>query len=358
MSKPDFEAPRAGCLPAGASDRITDVPGVTVGHATLSNGEVQTGVTVIKPHGHDDFLCKTPAAATVINGFGKSVGLIQVQELGVLETPIALTNTFSVGEVAIAQIRQAFRNHPEIGRDWPTVNPLVFECNDGYLNDIQALAVSGDDYLNAYQNAATEFAQGSVGAGRGMSCFSMKGGIGSSSRIANLANGASYTMGALVLANFGRLPNLTVKGQALGRHIDKEGLALLSATASAEPEKGSIIIILATNAPLDVRQLQRVSKRAAAGLARLGSVYGHGSGDISLAFTTAYQMPALADSPAPVVQFVHESQIDPLFEATAEATEQAIINAMWAATTVAGRAGHQRLAITDALPQWRNFFKS
>lgn len=356
MEIPVFEAPRAGCLPAGAGDQITDVPGVTVGHATLSQGDVQTGVTVIKPHGRDDFLFKTPAAATVINGFGKSVGLVQLQELGVLETPIALTNTFSVGEVATAQIRQAIQNHPEIGRDWPTVNPLVFECNDGYLNDIQAFAVSKHDYLSAYQDAAVDFTQGSVGAGRGMSCFSMKGGIGSASRIAALAGGEAYTMGALVLANFGRLPNLMVKGQALGRHIKSASQASLQDSTNVEPEKGSIIIVLATNAPLDARQLQRVSKRAAAGLARLGSVYGHGSGDIALAFTTAYQVPALADTPAPAVQFVHESQIDPLFEAAAEATEQAIINALWAATTVTGRAGHRRLSITDTLPQWREFF--
>lgn len=357
MPTPVFEAPRVGHLPAGAGNRITDVPGVTVGHATLSEGEVQTGVTVIKPHVHDDFLFKTPAAVTVINGFGKSVGLIQMQELGVLETPIALTNTFSVGEVATAQIRQAFLNHPEIGRDWPTVNPLVFECNDGHLNDIQALAVSADDYFSACRAAAPDFAQGAVGAGRGMSCFSLKGGIGSASRMASMKGGASYAVGALVLANFGRLPTLTVAGRALGRLIETENRLPGRGVPGNEPEKGSIIIILATDAPLDARQLQRVSKRAAAGLARTGSVYGHGSGDIALAFTTAYQLPALADAPAPSVEFVHESLIDPLFEAAAEATEQAVVNALWAADTVAGRAAHQRFAITEVLPEWREIFE-
>ncbi|SHH66778.1 DmpA family aminopeptidase [Pollutimonas bauzanensis] len=352
---PCFDAPRVGYLPAGASDRITDVPGVAVGHATLSRGEVQTGVTVIRPHGGDEFLCKVPAAATVINGFGKSIGLVQVQELGVLETPIALTNTFAVGEVATAQFRQAVANHPQIGRDWPTVNPLVFECNDGYLNDIQAFAVSAGDYHGACRAAAADFEQGAVGAGRGMSCFSMKGGIGSASRLAATAGG-DYVMGALVLANFGCLPNLMVKGQALGRLIGNDRRISRFDAPAAEPEKGSIIIVLATNAPLDARQLRRVSRRAAAGLARLGSVYGHGSGDISLAFTTAYQVPASADGPAPIVALLHESLIDPLFEAAAEATEQAIVHALWAAATVAGRGGRRRLAITEALPQWRDFF--
>lgn len=353
----NVEAPRVGSLPSGTDDRITDVSGVTVGHTTLSDGEVQTGVTVIKPHARDDFLFKTPAAAAVINGFGKSIGLIQLQELGVLETPIALTNTFSVGDVATAQIRQAISRNPQIGRDWPTVNPLVFECNDGYLNDIQAFAVSGNDYLQACGNAAPEFAQGSVGAGRGMSCFSMKGGVGSASRIASLSNGENFAVGTLVLANFGRLPNLAVGGRALGRYINDENRLPSVGASCIEPEKGSVIIVLATDAPLDARQLQRVAKRGAAGLARTGSVYGHGSGDIALAFTTAYQLAAMPDDAPTAIALLHEALIDPLFEAAAEATEQAIINALWAATTVVGRAGQQRLAITEVLPEWRGFFE-
>lgn len=352
----DIDAPRVGSLPAGAGNRITDVPGVTVGHATLAAGEVQTGVTVIRPHPGDEFLNKIPAAVAVINGFGKSVGLPQVQELGVLETPIALTNTFSVGEIATAQIRQLVSRHPQIGRQWPTCNPLVFECNDGYLNDIQAFAVSANDYLEAYRSAAPDFEQGSVGAGRGMSSFSMKGGIGSASRV--VASGSKdYTVGALVLANFGRLPNLTVAGRPLGRLIDKEKRMAAHAVTSHEPEKGSIIMVLATDAPLDARQLQRLAKRAGAGLARTGSVYGHGSGDFALAFTTAYQVPALAHSPEPSVELVHESQLDPLFEAAAEATEQAIVNALWSATTVSGRAGHRRSALPEIVPEWRELFE-
>ncbi|CAN7256512.1 P1 family peptidase [Trinickia sp. LjRoot230] len=344
--------PRIGVLPSGPLDLISDVPGVSVGHATLDDGDVQTGVTVVLPHDGDTFVRKVPAAAAVINGFGKSVGLVQLQELGVLETPIALTNTFSVGAVAAAQIREAVSRHPQIGREWPTVNPLVFECNDGYLNDIQAMAVTADHYAKACREATAEFAQGSVGAGRGMSAFGFKAGIGSASRIVTLADGQRYVLGALVLANFGRVENLTVAGQPLGRRVVENRTKADS--EQAEPDKGSIIMIVATDAPLDVRQLERVAKRSAAGLARTGSVYGHGSGDIGLAFSSAWQVPHLASEPMPAVRMVHESMLDPLFDACAEAVEQAIVHALWRAATVTGRAGHRREAIADAVPNWRN----
>jgi len=343
------DAPRVGVLPSGPLDLISDVAGVKVGHATLARGALQTGVTVVIPHARDELLYKAPAAAAVINGFGKSVGLMQVNELGVLETPIALTNTFSVGAVAAAQIRTAVARHPEIGRTWPTLNPLVFECNDGYLNDIQAMAVTAAHYAHACGSAAAVFEQGSVGAGRGMSCFGFKGGIGSASRIATGTDGRRFTVGALVLANFGRLPDLTVAGQPLGRRLAAAG----ADPACAEPEKGSIIMIVATDAPLDVRQLRRVATRAAAGLARTGSVYGHGSGDIALAFSSAYQIPQRPDEPMPALPMLHETHVDALFHACAEAVEQAIVHALWRATPVTGRDGHHRRAIADALPDWR-----
>ena len=352
------DAPRVGLLPSGPRDLISDVAGVSVGHATLDDGDRQTGVTVVIPHERDAFLHKVPAAAAVINGFGKSVGLVQLEELGVFETPIALTNTFSVGAIATAQIDAAVNRHGRIGRDWSTLNPLVFECNDGYLNDIQAMAVSAEHYAQACAAAGLEFAEGSVGAGRGMSCFGLKGGIGSASRVATLADGQRYMLGALVLANFGRLPNLTVAGQPLGRRLSAS-TADTGGTGGelAEPEKGSIIMIVATDAPLDVRQLARVSKRAGAGLARTGSVYGHGSGDIALAFSSAYQIPHLAEEPMPSVRMLHESSLDALFEACAEAVEQAIVHAMWRATTVIGRDGHSRRSIVEVLPDWRETLK-
>lgn len=350
---PEQAVPRIGVLPSGPHDLISDVPGVTVGHATLDDGELQTGVTVVMPHDGDTFLQKTPAAAAVINGFGKSIGLVQLQELGVLETPIALTNTFSVSAIAASQIRAAVSRHPEIGRTWPTLNPLVFECNDGYLNDIQAMAVSAEHYAKACNEATIEFAQGSVGAGRGMSMFGFKGGIGSASRIAAWPDGQRYVLGALVLANFGRMEQLTVAGQPLGRRIVAQRQGLSADEARAEPEKGSIIMIIATDAPLDVRQLERVAKRSAAGLARTGSVYGHGSGDIALAFSSAWQAPHLASEPMPAVRMVHESMLDPLFDACAEAVEQAIIHALLHAATVTGRDGHRREAMAEAAPNWR-----
>lgn len=358
MNKQAQDFPRIGVLPSGPLDTICDVGDVTVGHATLADGPLQTGVTVVRPHGQDAFLNKTPAAATVLNGFGKSTGLIQVQELGVLETPIALTNTFGVGTVANAQIRSAVAANPAIGRGMATVNPLVFECNDGYLNDIQALAVQEAHYDQALAAAAKPFVQGAVGAGRGMSCFSFKGGIGSASRVAQGQGGVRHTVGALVLANFGRLPNLTVAGRPFGRRLAQQldqGLAQQGENAVIAPEKGSIILLLATDAPLDARQLRRLSLRAGAGLARTGSVFGHGSGDIALAFSTAYTIPQSADEPMPALPMLHETRIDPLFEAAAEATEQAIISALWHADGVTGRDGHHRAAIRDAAPAWRQW---
>ncbi|QEI09034.1 P1 family peptidase [Pigmentiphaga aceris] len=360
--------PQIGALPSGPRDAISDVAGVTVGHMTRASGPVQTGVTVVRPHGGNPFTDKVPAAAAVINGFGKSIGLIQVEELGVLDTPIALTNTFSVGTLATAQIRHCIAQEPDTGRGLPTVNPLVFECNDGFLNDIQRLAVTESDYLIAHDAAGIDVAQGAVGAGRGMSSFQLKGGIGTASRLATvrsavdkedgtrlgsadeLASTTTYTVGALVLANFGKLENLTVAGLHIGPTI----AAQLKAH-EAGPEKGSIIMLLATDAPLDSRQLRRLALRAGAGLARTGSVYGHGSGDIALAFSTAYTIPHLPARPMPAIALLHESQLDVLFQAAADSTEQAILNALWSAENVQGRDGHARTALTDLIPDWAAF---
>jgi D-aminopeptidase len=340
--------PRIGNLLQGPRNAITDVEGVTVGHRTLDDGPVQTGVTVIRPHAGDPFCDKVPAAAVVLNGFGKSVGLVQMAELGVLETPIALTNTFSVGTVSTAQIRHCVAANPESGRSLPTVNPLVFECNDGFLNDIQRLAVSEADYLHALERAGSDFAQGSVGAGRGMSCFQLKGGIGSASRRVSAQDGV-HTVGTLVLANYGRPSQLVLAGQAVGEQLAAR-LAAEGSRTSREPEKGSIIIVVATDAPLDARQLRRLALRAGAGLARTGSVFGHGSGDIVLAFSTACTVPDRAERPMPAIALVHESLLDGLFEAAADSTEQAIVNALWHATAVTGRDGNHRATLTELLP--------
>ncbi|WP_375574790.1 DmpA family aminopeptidase [Paracidovorax oryzae] len=351
MSVRDFAAtvpPRIGLLDAGPLDAITDVAGVTVGHATLDDGPVQTGVTVIHPHAQDPYRHKVPAGAAVINGFGKSIGLVQLEELGQLETPVALTNTFSVGALAQAQIRDCVRANPETGRALPTVNPLVLECNDGYLNDIQRMAVGESHYRAACGGAGPQVAQGSVGAGRGMSSFQCKGGVGTASRRVPLHGRGTSTVGALVLANYGLLPNLVWGGAPIGAALAGALHAEEQAAARAV-EKGSIIMVLATDAPLDARQLRRLAWRAAAGLARTGSVYGHGSGDIALAFSTAYTLPHLAQEPMPAVAMVHEGLLDGLFQAAADSVEQAIVHALWHAETVTGRDGHRRRALRDLL---------
>ena len=340
--------PHIGNLPPGPRNAITDVAGVTVGHCTLDANEVQTGVTVVRPHAGDLFRDRVPAAAVVLNGFGKSVGLVQVEELGLLETPIALTNTFSVAAVAMAQIRQCIAANPETGRSLPTVNPLVLECNDGFLNDIQRMAVTEQHYLQACAQAGLEVEEGSVGAGRGMSSFGLKGGIGSASRRVALAGQREYVVGALVLANFGKLAQLVMAGQALGARLATQ----LAEPAASAPEKGSIIMLIATDAPLDARQLRRLALRAGAGLARTGSVFGHGSGDIALAFSTAYTVPQATDRPMPTLAMLHDGLLDGLFQAVADSTEQAILHALWLARAVTGRDGHQRRALADLLPGW------
>jgi D-aminopeptidase len=348
--------PHIGVMPAGHRNAITEVAGVTVGHHTLDDGDVQTGVTVVRPHGGDPFRDRVPAAAVVLNGFGKSVGLVQVEELGLLETPIALTNTYSVGAVATAQIRHCIAAHPESGRSLPTVNPLVFECNDGFLNDIQRMAITEEHYLRAFERAGQEVEQGSVGAGRGMSSFGLKGGIGTASRRAPITGSGDCIVGALVLANFGRLPQLVVAGHAIGARLAGR-LASASPAVGSGPEKGSIILLIATDAPLDARQLRRLALRAGAGLARTGSVFGHGSGDIALAFSTAYTLPLDVDRAMPAVSMLHDALIDPLFQAVADSCEQAILNALWRATAVTGRAGHHRHALADLLAGWTSLWQ-
>lgn len=338
--------PRIGVLAQGLRNAITDVAGVTVGQHTLDAGAVQTGVTVVRPNGGDLFRDRVPAAAVVINGFGKSLGLMQLEELGLLETPIALTNTFCVASVASAQIRQCLAANPECGRSLPSVNPLVLECNDGFLNDMQRMAVTQEHYLQACAAAALEVEEGSVGAGRGMSCFGLKGGIGSASRRVSTVAAVDYTVGTLVLANCGRLPQLVLAGQPVGVQLAARER---DRAAPAEPEKGSIIMLVATDAPLDARQLRRLALRAGAGLARTGSVFGHGSGDLALAFSTAYTVPQEAGRPMPVLALLHDALLDPLFQAVADSTEQAIVHALWRARPVNGRDGHRRAALVELL---------
>ncbi len=349
--------PHIGQLASGPHNAISDVAGVTVGHCTINEGPLQTGVTVVHPHAGNPYLDRVPAAAFVLNGFGKSIGLVQVEELGVLETPIALTNTFSVASVAQAQIRQCITANPDCGRGMNTVNPLVFECNDGYLNDIQQMALAEAHYLQACANAGVDVAQGAIGAGRGMSSFGCKGGVGTASRAIAMPNGDPYTVGALVLANYGRAAQLVLAGHAVGATLDAR-LKMGHSDAPSDPEKGSIIALIATDAPLDARQLRRLALRAGAGLARTGSVFGHGSGDIALAFSTAYTLPQEVSRPMPAIAMLHDATLDPLFQGAADATEQAIVHALLHARSVTGYRGHTRKALTQMLPEWRALLKT
>jgi len=319
--------PRSAC---GPTNRISDVAGVRVGHDTLNEGEKQTGVTAIVPPGDNLFLTPLPCGTEVLNGFAKPVGLVQIEELGVLQTPILLSNTLAVGTLFTALVRDAIRLNPELGRTLPTVNPLVLECNDGWLNDIQALAVSEAMAQAALQTASADFARGSVGAGRGMSCFSLKGGIGTASRLIPSLNA---TLGVLVLANFGALEALTIDGVRAG-----EMIAPLLAGNAPQRDAGSVIIIMATDAPLDARQLKRIAKRAGAGLGRLGSYWGHGSGDIAVAFSTQ-----------PLPQPPQDDTLEPLLAAAADATEQAVLDALLSAEAVTGFRGHHRPSLTQIL---------
>ena len=320
----------------GPKNTITDVPGVRVGHYTISNGAIQTGVTAILPHEGNLFQEKVVAASHVINGFGKSIGLIQVDELGTLETPIVLTNTFGVGRASTGLIKYMLSQNPDIGLSTGTVNPVVFECNDGFINDIRGLHIEEDHVLKAIANASDAFDQGAIGAGRGMCAYGLKGGIGSSSRVIRFSDEA-YTLGVLILANFGVLKTLNLGGRAIGEEI----LALMESESKSEElpkeERGSIIIIIGTNLPLSERQLKRIAKRVPAGMAKTGAQFGNGSGDIVLAFSTANRVKHYSDQAILTHSQLNEAHIDAVFEAVIQATEESVFQALISAETTRGR---------------------
>ncbi|WP_420104261.1 P1 family peptidase [Bosea sp. (in: a-proteobacteria)] len=328
-----------GVLEPGPLNAITDVPGVVVGHCTLSEGDLRTGFTAILPHRGNLFRRKLRAGCEVINGFGKSAGLMQLAELGQIETPLLLTNTLSVGTGFEALVSRALAANPDIGRETGTVNPLVLECNDGFLSDIRARALTQDHAFAALDAAVGgPVAEGAIGAGTGMSAFGFKGGIGSASRCLRL-DGQDFTLGALVLANFGVAGDLVLP----------DGRKPLPPDAGTVAERGSVIIVLATDVPLESRQLTRVARRAGAGLARLGAFWGNGSGDIALAFSTAD--PIDHDEPGDLapLRVLNENRIDNLFRAAADATQEAVLNAMVAAPALTGRDGHRRPSLADWL---------
>lgn len=333
-----------GRLEPGPNNLITDVPGVRVGHCTLEEGEARTGITAVLPHGGNIFHQKVPAAVEVFNGFGKSVGLMQVTELGTLETPILLTNTFSVAEATTALIGEALAANPEIGTTTGTVNPVVFECNDGPINDIRGRHLRRAHAEAALAAADAEFAEGAVGAGRGMRSHGVKGGIGSASRRVS-----DYTVGILVLSNHGQPDDLVAAGRQIGPSLAQRVSA--GSQESLEPEQGSIIILLATDAPVSDRQLRRLARRTAVGLGRTGSFMGHGSGEIALAFSTAQTIPHTPPDEPIQLRILGDDQLDPLFLAAAEATEEAVISSLLHAKADTDRNGDPVPSLADLWPE-------
>ena len=334
-----------GNLPTGKNNSITDVPGVTVGNVTLDKNNAKTGVTAIMPHSGNLFKEKVIAASHVINGFGKSTGLIQIDELGTIEAPIILTNTLSVGAAHEGLVKYMLETNEDIGISTGTVNPIICECNDGELNHIRDLHVRPNHVFEAIKNASQIFEEGNVGAGTGMICYNLKGGIGSASRIIKLDE-KEYTIGILVLSNFGSLEDFRLNGKHIGPVISN-----LIKDLNKRQEQGSIITILATDIPLSSRQLKRVIKRIYPGISRTGSYTGNGSGEVSIGFSTAniinhYEVRGLID-----IKIINENKIDGIFKATVEATEEAILNSLICSTTTIGRDNKKVYSLVDFIDE-------
>ncbi|GGP16559.1 P1 family peptidase [Oceanobacillus neutriphilus] len=320
-------------LPKGEKNCITDVNGVQVGHVTLykhlnDKETICTGVTAILPHTENLFRKKVFAASSVINGFGKTAGLVQIEELGVLESPIMLTNTLSVGAVMQGALTYMLDETEEIGDTTGTINVVVGECNDGYLNSIRLQAIKPEHAIAAIQNATNKkSAEGAVGAGTGMQCLGYKGGIGTSSRVI-AAEKENYTLGALVVSNFGR------REQALFAADSKE---------NPDTPDGSIMMILATDAPFTDRQLKRLAKRCAIGLGRTGSTIDNGSGDIAIAFSTAAKIDHHSSEVTSSFTMIRDDHpiMNQFFQAVAEVIEEAVYRSLQQAETTIGRGGRK-----------------
>ncbi|HIZ96076.1 MAG TPA: P1 family peptidase [Candidatus Ligilactobacillus excrementavium] len=326
----------------GKNNLITDVPGVTVGHQTLVTDRLKTGVTAIIPAKNNVFEHKLAAAGHVINGFGKSTGLVQVEELGTLETPIVLTNTLSVGVAYNYLVKKGLAENPEIGLKTGTINPMVMECNDGAVNNIRDLGVTEDDVAQAFSNAGKTFAEGCVGGGTGMCCYDLKGGIGSASRQIEI-DGQTFTLGALVMSNYGYVSDLDIYDHQLGNKISQ------LPEYNKRDEDGSIITVIATDIPFDPRQLKRIAKRSSVGITRTGSFIGNDSGEITLAFSTANQIEHSPKQQLMTRQAISDDQMDRYFRMTVSAVEEAILSSLVHAKTTIDRKGQERLSLTDAL---------
>lgn len=341
-----------GVLPTGPLNAITDVAGVRVGQVTVMEGEgARTGVTAILAHGGNPFTHRVPAGVFAFNGFGKMAGVTQLQELGELETPILLTNTLAVGRAVEALVDWTLAQPGNEGVR--SVNAVVGETNDGRLNDIRARGVTAA-HMHAALAAAVPgpVAEGSVGAGTGTMAFGWKGGIGTASRRLPAALGG-FTLGALVQANYGgalAMDGIPV-GQRLGKYYLAEHVARPTGEAMPADADGSVVVVLATDAPLSDRNLQRLARRAMGGIARTGAAFSDGSGDYAIAFATHPEVIRTPEKRAGAASFADwpNDRMSPLFVAAIEATEEAVLNALTMATTVESRIGGKR-AVGRALP--------
>lgn len=344
-----------GILPVGEHNAITDVDGVLVGHTTLIEGDsIRTGVTAIRAHPGNPFQEKVIAASSVGNGFGKTAGLMQLGELGTLESPIVLTNTLSV-DTGIAGTLDWLLAQPD-NDTVRSANAIVGECNDSRLNAIRSRAITREHVIHALEQAKSgPVTEGNIGGGTGMIAFGFKGGIGTSSRALPASLGG-YTLGVLVQANFGGV--LTIDGRRVGEQLSRysfrESLARPGSRHTddaGESADGSCMIIIATDAPLSARNLERVARRSFLGLARTGSFMSNGSGDVAIAFSTAIRLPHSTRATTHHFEEVRDDRISPLFLAAIEATEEAVYNALTIAETMTGHNG----VTIDALPLdgWR-----
>ena len=335
-----------GTLIPGPLNAITDVDGVHVGQVTLNRGEgklqpgkgpVRTGVTAILPHAGDLWNERVPAATYVLNGTGEMTGSIWIETQGALEVPILLTNTMNVGRVMDGVVAYMLKRYPDIGIGDDVVVPTVAECDDSTLNDARGIHVSIEDTLRAIESAnGGAVAEGAVGAGTGMMAFDFKAGIGTSSRVLADEDGG-YTVGVLVNSNMDTRKNLRVDGAPVGREIGDR--------LPVRGQDGSIVIAIATDAPLDHLKLKRLASKASLGLARTGAVSRHGSGDLFIAFSTANRVPHRPKERSYAMRIVADDHLNPIFQAAQEATEEAILNALTMATTVVGRDGNTAHAI-------------
>ncbi len=331
---------KTGYLPVGKKNTICDVAGLRVGHSTIIEGDgalvrgqgpKRTGVTVIIPHADDLWSSRPSGAFYSLNGCGVVLGSDWINESGALEGPIALTNSHSVFDVGKALTNIMVDRFPAIGTTDDAYLPVVGECDDSPLNDINGYHVKEEHVRKAFENASDDVTEGAVGAGTGMTCYGFKGGIGTASRLVSIQD-KTYTVGVLVNTNHGQTHQLLINGNPVGLRLKEESLGKAN-------DEGSIVMLVATDAPFNHQQLERICKRACMGLARTGSSAGNGSGDFVIAFSTGRRVPRQNKSAILTLPEIHSDHIGGFFEATVEATEEAILNSIFVADSMTGRDG-------------------